>query len=307
MVIAKLSGGLGNQMFQYAAAIAMADYLECDCKFDLSWFTTSDLHNGLEINSVFGIDLPVASVADFKAVLGWKWPIIRLLGSRLLSKKISFLVSRLVFTEKSSMRYCDGLPDKNTGYYMVGYWQSEEFFLGKTDLVRSIFKINDDIGFIGYKQHILDSDNSVSMHVRRGDYVTDKQSNQLLGECSVEYYREAALNIEKELGKSPVYFVFSDDLQWVEEKFSFLKRAVFVRGNTGSHSYLDMYLMSLCKHHIIANSSFSWWGAWLNSSPNKIVYTPTPWFNNAEMLKSICPAQWNSLDKSGKGLLVNEH
>ena len=306
MVIAKLSGGLGNQMFQYACAIAVAEHLECECKFDLDWFDSSTLHNGLEIHKVFGVELPRATLLDTKAVLGWKYPIIMALGSRVLSEKISFLTKQLILTEHAFSGFFEKKAGKECDVYMAGYWQSEDYFLGQKSKIQSAFKFKVNADVEQYKNTILNSRHTVSMHIRRGDYVTHKKSNDLLGVCSVDYYRQAAADIEKRVGEKPTYFVFSDDLKWAQEQFGFLEQVVFVSGNEGANSYLDMYLMSLCEHHIIANSSFSWWGAWLSSSNTKMVYAPTPWFNQGKPVKAICPSPWLLLDKNSKGSLAHD-
>ena len=307
MIVAKLSGGLGNQMFQYASAIAVAEHFECECKFDLDWFDSSTLHNGLEIHKVFGVELPRATPVDTKTVLGWKYPIIMALGPRVLSEKISFFTKQLILTEHAFSDFFKKKAEKGRDVYMAGYWQSEDYFLDKQSIIRSAFQFEVTANATEYKSKIVDSRHSVSMHIRRGDYVTDKKSNDLLGVCSVDYYRQAANDLEKRIGEKPTYFVFSDDLKWAKEQFGFLEQIEFVSGNDGANSYLDMYLMSLCKHHIIANSSFSWWGAWLSSSENKIVYAPTPWFNQGEPIRAICPSQWSLLAKNGKGSLTHDN
>ena len=305
MVIAKLSGGLGNQMFQYACAIAVAEHLECECKFDLDWFDYSTLHNGLEIHNVFGVELPRATPLDVKAVLGWRSPIIMALGPRILSEKISFFTRKLMLTEHAFSGFIEKRAKKGGDVYMAGYWQSEDYFLDKKKVICSAFQFIDTSNANEYENKIINSRHPVSMHIRRGDYVTDKKSNDLLGVCSINYYRQAAKDLENRLDETPTYFVFSDDLNWAKEQLDFLENIVFVEGNEGAKSYLDMYLMSLCEHHVIANSSFSWWGAWLALSKNKIVYAPSPWFNQGEALKSICPSRWLLMDKNIKGSLAH--
>lgn len=123
--------------------------------------------------------------------------------------------------------------------------------------------------------------NSVSLHIRRGDYITSKITNKFHGTCCLGYYKKAMKLINKKV-KNPKYFVFSDDIYWVKKNLE-IKNAFYVDDNVGDKSYIDMQLMSMCKHNIIANSSFSWWAAWLNNNPNKIVIAPKKWFNDPGM------------------------
>lgn len=304
MVIAKLAGGLGNQMFQYACAMAFAEFLKCDCKFDLDWFDHHTLHNGLEIQKVFGLNLIRASALDVRNVLGWKYPFIRVLGSRVLSEKASIITKKLILTENSFTRFLENGSENAGDVYMVGYWQSEDYFFNYKNRILSFFQFKNTTIVEKYSRQILSSTHSVSIHIRRGDYITDINSNNILGVCSLGYYRDAMFSIEKTIDRDPTYFVFSDDLELVKDQFNFTKNVVFVSGNVGASSYLDMYLMSLCEHHIIANSSFSWWGAWLGTSQNKIVYAPTPWFDNGYTIRPICPKNWLLLDKSYKDIIV---
>lgn len=302
MLVAKLSGGLGNQMFQYAAAIAVARKINCNCKIDLGWFEENSLHNGFELADIFELGIEVSNNIDKKKALGFSWIIFEILGSKVLSPKISFILKYLSLKEESFDSFIKEKFIKKTNVYMVGYWQSEEYFLESSNIIRSIFNFDVEHDFFTqrYKDEILNSSQSVSLHIRRGDYVSDKKSNDLLGTCSVEYYKNAIKTIETTLTEQPSYFIFSDDLAWAKDQFFFLENVVFVSGNEGRKSFLDMYLMSLCKHHVIANSSFSWWGAWLSNTPNQIVCAPSPWFDINQSIKKIYPPHWILFEKNPK-------
>lgn len=297
MIVALLSGGLGNQMFQYASAIALSKHLNCDCKFDLGWFEASTIHNGLEIDKIFDIDLPQSTVSDVKNVLGYKYPFFKLIRSKILSPKISLFTDKIVFTEKTLSRKSIGIGNLKD-LYMSGYWQSEDYFLGYGDLIRSAFKFSDPSGVDVLRDRIASSEISVSIHIRRGDYISNKKSNELLGTCSEGYYRAAIANIESLVNVPPTYFIFSDDTVWAKETFSDLKNAIFVSGNVASKSYLDMYLMTLCDYHIIANSTFSWWGAWLAVGNRDTVYAPVPWFDKNSTELDVIPSEWKKIDKN---------
>jgi len=119
---------------------------------------------------------------------------------------------------------------------------------------------------------------SISVHFRRGDYVTDPQTNKIHGTCSFDYYHQAIDDICK-YTSNPHFFIFSNDPQWVKDNFSLPYPMQIITLNGPEKPHFDLYLMSLCKHHIIANSTFSWWGAWLSTNKDKRVYTPKRWYN----------------------------
>lgn len=136
--------------------------------------------------------------------------------------------------------------------------------------------------------------NSISLHVRRGDYENNSSAKRLHGGiCTLNYYKQAIELVASRI-KNPVFFIFSNDLKWARENLELEKyKQVLVNLNKGNNSYKDMYLMSKCKHNIIANSSFSWWGAWLNANPKKIVICPKRWYNNKRLdSKDIVPESW---------------
>jgi hypothetical protein len=177
--------------------------------------------------------------------------------------------------------------------YLEGYWQSERYFSDIQEVIRSEFAFlsepdaeNERIG-----KEIQDT-NAVSIHVRRGDYVSNPETNRVHGVCSLDYYIQAVRQIVERV-KEPHFFVFSDDPPWVKANLFLDHRVTYVTHNFGDKSYEDLRLMSSCRHHIIANSSFSWWGAWLNPRPDKIVVAPERWFNNSNAdTRDLFPAGW---------------
>ena len=133
--------------------------------------------------------------------------------------------------------------------------------------------------------------NSVSLHIRRGDYVSNLEANKTHGFIGIEYYNKAISFIHEQI-LQPHFFVFSDDIAWARENLGLIINVVFINHNQGRSSFEDMRLMSLCKYNIIANSSFSWWGAWLNTAPDKIVITPKQWFANGQDTSDLMPENW---------------
>ena len=177
--------------------------------------------------------------------------------------------------------------------YFSGYWQTEKYFLPIEDKIRLAFKF--DLKKVNDRTNSLllemKPQNAVSIHIRRGDYEYDLNAKEVLGGiCDMEFYKKS-IHYICEKNKDPFFYIFSDDCEWVMEHFSFLLNSSIVDWNKKADSWQDMMLMSQCKHNIIANSSFSWWGAWLNSNPQKIVIAPSKWFNNFDAL-DIVPESW---------------
>jgi hypothetical protein len=289
MIILHLSGGLGNQMFQYAFGRATAKKLGAELKLELT-DPTLIIHNGFELERVFNIQASGATEADIQAVLGmYRYRLIR------KAFKVSGVskIFKSPTIEEPHFHYSPemlAIPDRS---YINGYWQSEKYFLEIESEIRSDFNFklpmsrqNADLA------EIISQTNSVSLHVRRNDFAKNSKINSTHGLCSLKYYQAAIRYIAGRVER-PSFFVFSDDATWVKSNLKIDFPCEFVEHNQGSESYNDMRLMSLCQHHIIANSSFSWWGAWLNPDPNKLVVAPQAWFANLHIdTRDLIPADW---------------
>ena len=177
---------------------------------------------------------------------------------------------------------------------MSGYWQSPKYFNSIETLIRKEFTFQKPLDSKNLEiLNLIKNTISVSIHIRRTDFQIIN-SNDIHGFCSLEYYDEAINYIHTNVLMSK-FFIFSDDINWAKENLKVPMNSYFVSGNTGEKSYIDMQLMSNCNHNIIANSSFSWWGAWLNSNPKKIVIAPKKWFSDEKMnaqTDDLIPAEW---------------
>ena len=288
MIISNIIGGLGNQMFQYAAARAHSLRLDKALKVDTRDFSKYKLHQGFELDKLFNVSTEIASGTDLKLILSWqKARIMRRIFRR---PQLKFLRHRNYVVEPQ-FGYWKGVNQLKDNTYLDGYWQSEQYFIEFSDKIRADFTFK--LPFSKQNAEIakyIAQVNAVSLHVRRGDYVSNKK-NAFISVCSLDYYRAAIEQTKSQVDK-PVFFVFSDDIDWVKSNLVLDKTTVFVSHNDGSESFNDMRLMSLCKHHIIANSSFSWWGAWLNANPNKIVIAPKQWFASKLDDSDLVPANW---------------
>jgi len=257
MIISKIQGGLGNQIFQYAYAKHLAYKYNTEIRFDIRFY---DLDQG-EVVREFLLN---------------KFP------NTFINTDINISFTGPVYRISDDFNYREFINEVGCNYYLDGYWQSEKFFKESEDLIREDLKPSEEILEKIKKTPFLDT-NTISLHVRRGDYLN---SNGYHPVQSVEYYQNS---IEK-IGKYDYIFVFSDDIQWCKDNLNF-NNMVFIEGLSNLE---DLHLMSMCKNNIIANSTFSWWGAWLNSNPNKIVIAPKKWFGDRCDLNEsdIIPSNW---------------
>ncbi|RYZ82426.1 MAG: alpha-1,2-fucosyltransferase [Proteobacteria bacterium] len=201
-------------------------------------------------------------------------------------------LSRKYYFEKS-MAFDHSLFETNPECFIDGYFQSYKYFEGVNDIILQEFQPKEAPDEVNHHLiRVMQVANSVSLHIRRGDYISSAEANKVHGICGLEYYRAAVENLQSRL-VDPQYFVFSDDIAWAKENLDLGAGATFVQHNAGSKSYWDLVLMSHCKHNIIANSTFSWWGAWLNQNPDKIVYAPKTWFaDSSKNTSDLIPQSW---------------
>lgn len=278
MIIAQLSGGLGNQMFQYASARSLAEQNSTYVMLDLSWFSqefdVATTPRKYEL-SCFAMD---ETVQKFEK-------------SILQALKLSFVKT---YTE-SHFHYDPAFTKLPKNTNVKGYFQSEKYFAGIRDiLLRDFSWINQPRGKNKELLKQITSDkSSVSVHVRRGDYVSNENAAKFHGLTRMEYYKDAVKQIAKHV-KNPNLYVFSDESDWCKRNLKFKQPTIYISHNTNGSE--DMRLMKACKHNIIANSSFSWWGAWLNKNPDKIVIAPKQWFSHSESnTKDVIPESWQKL------------
>ena len=284
MIISRLIGGLGNQMFQYAAGRSLAVANNCELKLDISGFENYTLHNGYELD-VFNIKAGIANSKEVSRLVSTQSRLMRFIYKKLRLKRNTHLL-------ENGFAFNSNFFDVKPPIYIDGYWQSYKYFESIEPQLRQEFSLKSPLSELNLKiSKKISSVNAVSVHVRRGDYVSNKQTNSVHGVCSLDYYRAAIQSIIGRV-ENPVFFIFSDDIAWVKDNLTFSSHSVFVDHNTGKQSYNDMYLMSLCQHHIIANSSFSWWGAWLGSNVKKIVIAPKQWFTNDTVTDDLIPKSW---------------
>lgn len=290
MIVVKLIGGLGNQMFQYAAGRRTAYVNGMPLKLDIGGYTNQiGITPRKYMLSIFNIQENFATESEINKLKK------NIIIQKILNKIHPIFANKSYVKEKDHNFDPDILKiDDNS--YLEGYWGSEKYFKNIEQIIRQEFtyvnkpdKANKEL----IKQ--IDSCNSVSIHVRRGDYVEDEKTNQFHGICGLDYYQTAISYIAQQV-KNPHFFIFSDDSRWGKAHLRLKYPTTYVTNNFGRKDYEDMRLMSRCKHNIIANSSFSWWGAWLNNNVDKIVIAPKKWFRNKSIkTKDLIPKSWRKI------------
>ncbi|PHO05006.1 alpha-1,2-fucosyltransferase [Rhodobacteraceae bacterium 4F10] len=279
MIIARLFGGLGNQMFQYAAGKSLAERLGAELALD---FRIIDERGTRRLTEVFDLDIvPATNLPATKHENLLKYGLWRAFGQ---SPK---------FRRETGLGYNATFTEWGDDTYLHGYWQSEQYFSSISDHLRHVFQAvpapSKENGAIA--DDIRDC-TAISLHVRRGDYLALGAH----GVCDEAYYNAALSHIAPQLNQDPRVFVFSDDPQWAKDNLPLPFEKIVVDLNGPTTDYEDLRLMSLCDHNIIANSSFSWWGAWLNANPDKIVTAPANWFADAKMYNpDILPEGWQRI------------
>ena len=288
-MVVRITGGLGNQMFQYAfAKVLQQDMNIRNLQLDIDFFRNNKVHNGYELEDIFHVKEKYYTPNCFEKI--YNKVIVKC--AYLLGQQYVHLYNRFFEVSFGFFPEVKSLNPENM--YIDGYWQSEEYFALRKGYVRGLFRFpqicdkkNQEIS------ELIKSCNSVSLHVRRGDYL---KSSRYVCLGQTDYYQRALGYVQDTL-TDPVFFVFSDDIGWCKENLKLSERCIFIDWNTGNNSYVDLQLMSLCKHNIIANSSFSWWGAWLNSNNKKTVVAPERFYKAESNFNDshLIPDTWKKI------------
>jgi hypothetical protein len=294
MITAQLNGRLGNQMFQYAAALALAERWRTEVRFDLSLLAGASDKYEL---SCFGIAPVAASLEELPLRQRVKSSVWLRKGKSAAEKLIPGL-RKTVFLEETPFSFQADFFDYSSTCYLSGYFQNERYFKVIEDKIRGEFRITCKL--TEQTKALLSkikTSSAISVHVRRGDYIKNAEYNGFFGFCGVEYYTRAC-EAAQQLACSPLWIFCSDEIEWVRSSLLpvLLERKLVTSYElvdwTGAQlAFEDMYLMSSTQHNIISNSTFGWWGAWLNPRKTKKVFAPSRWLRNADA-DSIIPAGW---------------
>lgn len=293
MIIGKVIGGLGNQMFQYTFYKYLAYTKNVNLKLDLEDFKNYDLHNGFELKKVFDVKESISfDIENFSYKS--KFTLLFKLENKLLNKNIFF--GKKHFKENNYLINPRIFNHNVIDFYVEGYFQTYKYIEYLNNQGISLFKFNT---YLNEEEKALLQNNSVSIHIRGGDYIKNPKDKKLFGNiCTTQYYK-SAIKYMKQNVHNPRFIVFTNDIDYAKtillnEEYN------IVTWNDGENSFRDIYLMTQCKHNIIANSSFSWWGAYLNLNSNKFVISPSKWFNSKKIdQKNIIPSNWLRISNEG--------
>jgi len=314
MIITKLIGGLGNQMFQYAAGRKLAHKHSTTLKLDITDFKNDPLRsyelNNFKIVESFANQDEIDTYKNMIIVLGKKFQSSfenTLLGGQenLFKRKLMRIKERFLYKgnlpfisyprvySQPFFHFDPNFYNLPNDIYLIGHWQSEKYFKKIEQIIKTEYSPR-----IPLKDNNLDmatrikENESVGVHFRRGDYLNDPKTVACHGNLKLDYFQKCIKIITEKLHK-PHFFLFSDDPDWMFRNIRLDYPSTYVTHNDATTSYEDLRLMSLCKHNIISNSTFSWWGAWLNINPEKIVLCPKRWFKKLNINTfDLIPKKW---------------
>ncbi|HCY73564.1 MAG TPA: alpha-1,2-fucosyltransferase [Rikenellaceae bacterium] len=283
MKIVNIMGGLGNQMFEYAFAISLQERFHEDVLIDTSHYghlffkryKGANLHNGFEIHNVF----PNASLKEANPLqlMRVTWYMPNYLLSRILRRLLPIRKNEIIQTSADYFSHHEEYYQIKGDAYYEGIWESAKNYIPIREKLQQVYAHGDPNEENARYIESMEAENSVGIHIRRGDYLF---CPEFMGICDLNYYECAITEIQK-YGQNYTYYIFSNDTRWCAEYIIPLcknSKVVLVSNNTGKDSVWDMFLMTHCKNLIIANSSFSWWGAFLNKRGGTII-APQKWVN----------------------------
>ncbi len=285
MIVVKLIGGLGNQMFQYAFGRFLSLHNNTNLFFDT---TELESQTANHIQRYFSLNNFKLTANIYQGILNTDEGGKKNLFQRLFSTS----KNKLKLVTEKRLHFDKEIGNTLDNVYLNGYWQSPLYFKDIEDIIRKDFTFLHPVSKHAEPFYIkINSSNSVSLHIRRGDYVNNPQTLSYHGVCDIDYYKKA-IEIIKSKVSNPTFFIFTDDVAWAKQNFQLSNEMILVSSPELSQ-FDDLQLMSSCKNAVIANSSFSWWGAWLISNPKKIVIAPLKWLQDETInTDDLFPKTW---------------
>lgn len=289
MIIVNLKGGLGNQLFQYALGKHLSVKLNTPLALDVSGFAADPLRN-YRLDS-FNINAQLVS------------PVTNSFQQKLINRFRSpknplnrFFQRKHLMVRENGFPFQENILNSPDHSYLDGYWQTEKYFLPIEQIIRQELTLAQPLPpHLQELKARIHNTNSVSLHVRRGDYANNPVTTAYHGLYSAEWYANAAAQIQQAIPEAHFY-VFSDDYEWVTNNIKLTGPCTFIKPSPDGQEAQDLYVMSQCKHNIIANSSFSWWAAWLNANPGKKVIAPSKWFvGDHSDTRDLIPESWQQM------------
>lgn len=290
-IAVRLKGGLGNQLFQYATAYALARRQGKKLVLDTRFFDNYTLHGGFILDR-FSISASLLDDRQRRQFPSWQIHLLERMP------RLSRALKQWILEQGFRFQPIECTLSGPTN--LVGYWQSEKYFSEFRDEIIGEFQLLAPPPAKHWQHYeAMQSRQSVAVHIRRGDYLSNPAALKTHGFCSLGYYMRALTLLNEKLA-NPHFYLFSDDIDWTMQQFTateFADRCTYV---TGGSAEVDLWLMSKAKHHIIANSTFSWWAAWLaKHKAGELVICPSPWFATEQLCEDdLIPADWIKLDKN---------
>jgi len=289
MIIVKLWGGLGNQMFQYAFGRCLAFRHNTELKLDLNFFNNQIA--GKKGQVLRNYDLDIYNINSISATTEEIFKLGRRFKIEFFDKGVNKIFGyKSSYIAEPHFHFSDAAYHSPDNVYLSGYWQTEKYFSEITSLIRADFTFKDKMSDTASELlNWITNTNSVCVNVRRGDFVT----NNFHGSYGFDYFKKAE-SIMNEKTTNQTYFIFSDEIEWCQQNLKFEGETVFVSHEYAGRKFQDyLRLMSSCNHFIIPNSSFAWWAVWFNMNKDKIVVAPQLWFNDTSFNTSdLTPASW---------------
>lgn len=285
MIFVRFCGGLGNQLFQYATGLSLAAKHNVDLVMDLDWYSNipaTDTPRKFELD---GFNISARRMTRHEERLAW-------LHRGRLARRLTWIPRAWQHVREHGGDFDPGVLNAENDAYLDGYWQSPGYFRSIEPLLRTELTVkrspgSEDMQILG----AMPKGRSVAVHVRRGDYVTLAAAAQMHGVSLADYYVNAMGAVLSKIA-NPHFFVFSDDIPWVRDNLTFPGEVCFVDHNGPDAAVADLHLMASCAHQVIANSSFSWWAAWLNPNPEKTVIAPANWYADGRPTPTLLPDSW---------------
>lgn len=294
MVVVKLMGGLGNQLFQYSFGRYLSHIHHTDLILDDSFYIDTPISATSRVYElgnfpIHGRTVTAAERNMLRTYSGGFWKLLR---------RLVPLPGKLKYIYDYSTTGPDNYNKFVNNVYLDGYWQSSKYLYQINKILRSelIPIIPMSACDLNFKSEIERAgDGAISLHIRRGDFISNNTVASSHGVCSIDYYLSSMDYMTGRIA-NPKFFIFSDDIDWAKENFKYENRISYIDKGIGGSAVQDLHLMMQCKHHIVANSTFSWWGAWLGYSIGQIVTRPKLWsLEKPEIGDLICPSVWVAL------------
>lgn len=284
MIIVELSGGLGNQMFQYALYLKLKS-LGKEVVIDASMLLSKGAMRHPELSGAFDIDLDTISISEMNRIRGYAID-----GGKLTNAFLHFVRNRKYAIYRDGFTTFQDIVFNLDNVVLSGYWQSEKYFADISSVIRERFWFRDITEENLALAKRMKTEDSVSIHIRCTDYFEGRNGEIYGNICTQDYYQRAIQYIREKV-QNPRFYIFTDDKEWVNEHFAIEDDMMIVANNGGKASYQDMYLISSCKNNIMANSSFSWWGVYLKAGKG-IVVCPNKWLNHCDVMDNIVCENW---------------